>query len=196
MTGESRGKLWHTKLVNTPAGYVAQNSLFACLDMLTVDAVPTPQGDLLISCHSGSPDWGSGPEGKGKLFKISYTDKKAPQPVLAYAASPTETRVLFDRPLDAAQWKNLAAQSLVSVGKYVAAADRLESFHPGYEVINYQQAQPHSEMKVLSAGITANGRELSLQTAPRTQAVNYAVKLPAGTATEAERRTKRRRLMC
>ena len=182
VTGESRGKLWHTKLVKSAAGYVAQNYLFACLTMLAIDAVPTPQGDLIVNCHSGSPDWGTGPEGKGKLFKISYTDKKAPQPALAYAVSPTETRVVFDAPLDAAKWKNLATQSLVSWGKYAAAADRLESFHPGYEVINYQKAQPRGEMKVLSAGITPDNREIVLQTAPRTQAVNYAIKLPGGTA--------------
>lgn len=184
VTGESRGKLWHTRLVKTAAGYVAQNSLFACLDMLTIDAVPTPAGDLLITCHSGSPDWGSGPEGFGKLFKISYTDRSAPQPVLAYAASPTETRVVFDRPLDAAQWKNLAAKSLVTMGKYAEPAERLESFHPGYEVINYQHAQPRTELKVLSAGITADGREIALQTAPHTQAVNYAVKLQGGATNE------------
>ena len=47
----------------------------------------TPQGDLLVACHTGKPDWGTGPQGKGKLFKISWVDKHAPQPVLAYAAA-------------------------------------------------------------------------------------------------------------
>ena len=51
------------------------------------------------------PGKGTGPEGKGKLFKISYTDKKAPQPALAYAVSPTETRVVFDLP-KAKLWAN------------------------------------------------------------------------------------------
>jgi len=183
VTGESRGKLWHTRLVKTRAGYVAQNHLFACLDMLTIDAVPTPQGDLLITCHSGVPDWGTGPEGKGKLFKISYTDREAPQPLFAYAASPTETRVVFDRDLEAARWKGLAAQSLVTKGRYVTAGERYESFRPGYEVVAYQQAQPRTDLPVLTGGITADGREISLQTASRRQAINYAVKLQGATAT-------------
>src|SRR5439155_25251143 len=115
VAGESRGKIWRTKLVKTPAGYVAQNQIIACLNMLTIDAVPSPDGDLVVTCHSGLPDWGTGPQGKGKLFKISYTDKTAPQPVLAYAASPTETRVIFDRPLDHSMLKNMADHSSITL---------------------------------------------------------------------------------
>src|SRR5258706_15295421 len=37
VSGESRGKLWRTKLAKTAAGYVAQNNLVACLSMLTID---------------------------------------------------------------------------------------------------------------------------------------------------------------
>ena len=59
VAGESRGKIWRTKLVKTAAGYVAKTDLIACLSMLTIDAVPTPQGDLLVACHSGKPDWGT-----------------------------------------------------------------------------------------------------------------------------------------
>src|SRR4029079_12303053 len=98
--GYSRGKIWRTKLVNTPFGYVAQNQLLACLSALTVDACVSPRGDLVISTHSGQPDWGSGPNGKGKLSQIRHTDTNTPQPVLAWNASPTELRVVFDRPLD------------------------------------------------------------------------------------------------
>ena len=180
VSGESRGKIWRTKLVKTAAGYVAQNNLIACLSMLTIDAVPTMQGDLLVTCHSGAPDWGTGPQGKGKLFKISYTGSDAPQPVLAYAAGPDETRVVFDRPLEAAQFKNLAKQSLVTVGKYVTAGDRFESFRPGYQVVKDQLTLPRAEMEVLSAGISADGRSIVLGTAARNEAVNYAVRLPEG----------------
>ena len=49
--------------------------------MLTVDACIAPDGGLVVACHSGGPDWGSGPTGKGKLFKITYTDPNYPQPV-------------------------------------------------------------------------------------------------------------------
>ncbi len=103
IAGESRGKIWRTKLVKTDAGYVAQNNLIGCVSMLAIDAIPTPQGDLLVTCHSGAPDWGTGPQGKGKLFKISYAHESAPQPVFAYAANPIETRIIFDRPIDPAR---------------------------------------------------------------------------------------------
>ena len=75
--GESRGKLWRTKLAKTPLGYVAQNHLIACLSLLTVDACVTPQGDLVVACHSGPPDWGTGPAGEGRLFKIRYDRQDA-----------------------------------------------------------------------------------------------------------------------
>lgn len=178
LTGESRGKIWRTALVKTAAGYVAQNNLLACLDMLAIDAMPTPAGDLLISCHSGQPDWGTGPGGKGKLFKISCIDKSAPQPVFAYAASPTEIRVVFDRPLEAAQFKNLAAQSVISMGKYVTAGNRFESFHPSYAAVERQMAVPRYRLPVLSAGVTADNDAIVLETTPRVEAVNYAVTIP------------------
>ncbi len=180
VSGESRGKIWRAKLVKTAAGYVAQNNLIACLGMLTIDATPTPQGDLVVTCHSGAPDWGTGPQGKGRLFKISHTDQDAPQPVLAYAAGPDETRIVFDRPLDAAQFKNLARQSRLTAGKYVTAGDRFESFRPGYQAVKDQLTLPRAEMEVLSAGISADGRSIILGTAARTEAVNYAVRLPEG----------------
>jgi putative heme-binding domain-containing protein len=178
IAGESRGKIWRTTLVKTAAGYVAQNNLIACLPMLTIDAMPTPQGDLLVCCHSGKPDWGSGPEGKGKLFKISYTGKTAPQPVFAYAAGPAEIRVVFDRPLDPAQFKNLATQSTISMGRYVTAGNRFESFTPGYAQVEYQMAQPRYRLPVLSAGLTSDNCAIVLETTPRAEAVNYAVTLP------------------
>ena len=84
----------------TPAGYVARNHLLACLNMLTVDCCVSPDGDLVVACHSGGPDWGSGPTGKGKLYKIAYADRDHPQPVLAWPAGPREVRVEFDRPVD------------------------------------------------------------------------------------------------
>src|SRR4029077_9562166 len=100
ITGESRGKLWRTKVVKTTAGYLARNQLIACLGMLPIDCAVSPRGDLVVACHSGAPDWGSGPSGIGKLFKISRAVGAEPLPVLAWAASPTETIVAFDQPLD------------------------------------------------------------------------------------------------
>src|SRR5439155_20197568 len=85
-----------------------------------------------------------------------------------------------DRPLDPTQLKNLTAQSTVTAGRYVTAGDRFESFRPGYQAVKDQLSLPRYELRVLSAGITPDGRALVLQTAPRTEALNYAVTLPDG----------------
>ncbi len=182
MSGESRGKIWRTKLVKTPAGYVAKNDLIACLSFLAIDATPTPQGDLIVACHTGKPDWGTGPSGQGKLFKISHANKTAPQPVLAYAASPTETRVIFDRPIDPVQWRTLASNSSVTTGAYVAAGDRFESLRPGYQVVKDQVKVSRYELPVLAAGIAPDLRSVTVQTTARTEATAYALMLPEGSA--------------
>ena len=183
VTGESRGKLWRTKLVKTPAGYVAQNQLIACLAMLTVDVAVSPRGDLLVACHSGGPDWGTGPQGAGKIFNIAYTAKEAPQPVLAWSASPTELRVTFDRDLDATKLKDLAKHASLEQGRYVAAGDRFESFRPGYQVVMDQMATPRFEVPILGAALAADRRTLVFTTAPRTAALNSALRLPDFTGT-------------
>src|ERR1043166_3143192 len=177
IAGESRGKIWRTKLVKTAAGYVAKTDLIACLSMLTIDAVLTPRSDLLVACHSGKLDWGTGPQGKGKLFKISYSDK-APQPVIAYAVSPTETRIMFDRPLKLKTAPELAKDIKVSLGKYVTAGERFESFRPGYQVVKLQGTMPRFELPVVKARTAAGSRSILIATAPHTEAVNCAITLP------------------
>ncbi|HXT39300.1 MAG TPA: ThuA domain-containing protein [Candidatus Angelobacter sp.] len=178
VSGYSRGKLWHTKLAKTAAGYVAETQLFACLNALTVDASVSPAGDLLVSTHSGGPDWGSGPDGKGRLYRIHYSDKDAPQPVLAWAASPTESRIEFDRPLDPAQLKNLVTQITFTQGKYVSAGDRFETLRPGYQAVQNQLAAPRYDIPVLAVNVTPDRRVLIVTTSSRTEAVRYAVTLP------------------
>jgi putative heme-binding domain-containing protein len=178
VAGESRGKIWRTKLVRSVAGYVAQNQLIACLGMLTVDATPTPRGDLIVACHSGAPDWGTGPNGEGKLFHISYRDTNAPQPVLAWNASPTEMRVTFDRPLDPLQLRNLAKQTTITMGKFASAGDRFETLRPGYRVVQDELGTSRYELPVLYATLSPDSRTLALATSPRQAAVNYAVALP------------------
>jgi putative heme-binding domain-containing protein len=188
IAGESRGKIWRTKLVKTAAGYVAKTDLIACLTMLAIDAVPTPQGDLLVACHSGKPDWGTGPEGKGKLFKISY--RSASQPVLAYAASPWETQIIFDRAITPADLPGAAKGVVVEMGRYVTAGERYESFRPGYQAVKMQRTMPRFELAVASARVQPDGRSLAVDTTTRVEAVNYAVRLPvlgeAGSAKHSE----------
>lgn len=178
VTGESRGKLWRTTLAKTMAGYVAMNQLFASISLLVVDCAISPQGDLLICCHTGAPDWGNGPDGEGKLFKMSRDPAEVPNPVFAYPLSPTETVVTFDRPVKPDDWNDLARQTWVEGGHSVAAADRLEQLRPGYAVVQMQQRQIRKTIPVRSARVSDDLESLLIVTDPRTEAVNYALALP------------------
>ena len=175
VAGESRGKIYRTKLVKTGSGYVAQNSLIACLSHLTIDAVPTPQGDLYVACHTGAPDWGTGPKGEGRLYRIRYRDQSMPQPVIAYAAGPSETRIVFDRPLSLSQVRSLSRRGDMSMGAYVAAGDRFETMRPGYQVVKDQMKAGRFQLPILSAAITQDRREMIFVTEARTEGFNYAI---------------------
>ena len=177
VTGESRGQLWRTSVVKTAAGYVARNETIARLGMMPVDCAISPQGDLVVCCHSGAPDWGNGPKGEGRIFKISYTDKAAPVPVLTYAKSATETVIEFDRPLDPEKWKDLAARTKIEAGRYVDAADRLEKFRPGYAVVKMQMQQRRTAVAVKAARVSDDRRSIVIESEPRTSAVNYAISI-------------------
>ena len=122
-------------MAKTALGYVAQNQLLACLQALTVDACVSPRGELVVATHSGQPDWGSGPNGKGKLWRIRYHDRQLPQPVAAWSSSPTELAIAFDRPLDPASLKDLAKTARIESGQFVSAGDRFETIRPGYQVV-------------------------------------------------------------
>jgi putative heme-binding domain-containing protein len=176
VAGYSRGKLYRTKLVKTPAGYVAQNQLFACLNMLTVDVCISPQGDLVVATHSGGPDWGSGPNGKGRLYKITPA-RDAPQPVLAWPQTPRELRVAFDRPLSLAQLAGLSSGTSIEYGQYVAAGDHFESLWPGYKVVQDQMRTPRYALQVHGVGVSSDRRTLIIATAPHPEAVSYAITL-------------------
>jgi putative heme-binding domain-containing protein len=178
VTGYSRGKLFRTKLVKTAAGYVAQNQLLACARMLVVDSCVSPRGDLVVAMHSGAPDWGSGPNGEGKLFKISHADRSHPQPVMAWAAGPREVRVAFDRPVEPSQLRGLSGNASIEYGSAVSAGDRFESLRPGYAVVQRQLRAPRYELPVLGAAIAADKRTLVLSTAPHPMAATYALTLP------------------
>jgi putative heme-binding domain-containing protein len=178
VAGYSRGKLYRTQLVKTEAGYVAKNQLFACLKMLTVDCCIAPDGSLVVACHSGGPDWGSGPLGKGKLYKITYTDKEHPQPVLVYPAGPREVRVEFDRPVDPELLHDVLAQTKLTAGKFVRAGDRFETLWPGYVVVQAEKATPRFDIPVRSAQLTPDRRTLILATDPLPAAVHYGLTLP------------------
>lgn len=178
VTGYSRGKLYRTQLVKTEVGYVARSQLIGSLKMLTVDACPTPDGDLVIACHSGGPDWGSGPSGAGKLFKVRYSDREHPQPALVWAAGPRELRVEFDRPVDPKLLHDMLAHSKLTAGKSVAAGDRFEALWPGYAVVQAQKLSRRYDVPLRSAQLTPDGRTLVMATDPMELAMHYALELP------------------
>lgn len=176
--GEARGKIWRTILAKTPVGYVSQNHLIACLSLLTVDACVSPQGDLVVACHSGPPDWGTGPAGEGRIFKIRYAGRALPQPVQSWAAAPDEFRIAFDRPLNPSDWATAKEHVKIEAGPYVAAGDRFEVIRPGYQIVRDQLATPRRWINVLGLSLTEDRRTLVLRVPRQTELANYALSLP------------------
>lgn len=177
VTGYSRGKLWRAELVKTAAGYIGRETLIASCRMLLVDVAVSPQGNLLLACHGGAPDWGTGPQGKGRLFQVRYQLRDQPQSVLTWAASALETHIAFDRPIDDS-WSQTALGATIEYGQHVRAADRLEALRPGYDSVRRQLESPRQNLRVADAKISADRRELVLRTDPHPAHASYAVRLP------------------
>jgi putative heme-binding domain-containing protein len=177
VAGYSRGKVWRAKLVKTPAGYVGKEQLIISARMLLADVAVSPQGDLVAVLHSGGPDWGSGPSGKGRLVKVLYGDRSLPQPVVAWANSPLEIAVAFDKPLDPSIAKNFP-NSTIEYGEYVRAADRFEVHRPGYKVVQDQQKSFRGKLDISDAKLSPDRRTLLLSTAPHPQRATYALTIP------------------
>lgn len=179
VTGYSRGKVYRTKLVKTPSGYVAQNFIFASLSKLTVDACPSPDGAIVVSTHSGYPDWGQGPQAIGRLYKITYTNKNVPMPVSVWAATADQVKIAFDKPLKKEYLHDLAEKIKIEYGQYVETGDRFEVLRPGYRAVERQQAFPRRDLHVKSVELSTDGYILILNTNTQTEPVTYAVTLPA-----------------
>jgi putative heme-binding domain-containing protein len=178
IAGYSRGKLYRTKLAKSPVGYVAQNHLLAALNKLAVDACLSPRGELVVAVHGGLPDWGTGPSGKGKLYRITHAEPSLAAPVLAWSAGPREVRIAFDRPLDPAHLVGLIKQIRIEYGKYVRPGDRFESLRPGYAAVQMQLAAPRYALQVHAAHVSPDRRTLILATGEHREAVSYAITLP------------------
>ncbi|HYV28031.1 MAG TPA: c-type cytochrome, partial [Candidatus Eisenbacteria bacterium] len=178
IVGESRGKIWRARLVKTAEGYVGKETTIARLNMLTTDVALSPKGDVYVSCHSGPPDWGTGPQGEGKLFKISFTDGKAPQPVIAWAAGPMEVRVAFDRPLADSVTNDLVGKE-IEFGEFVRAGDRFEVLKPPYQAVKFQDATPRGKLRIAAAHLSADKTGIALTTDPHPLSVTYALTMPA-----------------
>ena len=187
IAGESRGKIWRTTLIKSDAGYIAKTQLIACLQMLTVDQCVSPAGDLIVACHSGPPDWGTGPTGTGRLFRVRMTQPRAPRPVAAWSEGARELRVAFDRHVDPAALAGLADQLIVEYGQHVRAGDRFESLIPPYAVVRAQQLQPRQRLVVGSAALTTDLRTLVINTEPIPARTHVALSLPWKSSADGER---------
>ncbi|MEZ6135031.1 MAG: hypothetical protein R3C53_09000 [Pirellulaceae bacterium] len=186
--GESRGKLWRTQLSKTKAGYVAMTQLIACLQMLTVDACVAPNGDLVVACHSGPPDWGTGPTGMGKLYRIRMTQSEHARPVATWANSPREIQVAFDRPLKAELLRGIVDKIVIQYGEYVRAGDRFETLVPPYAVVERQLKTPRDDLAVRGIALSADRRNLLLQTDALPSNTHYAVSIPYEASSEVDAR--------
>src|SRR5690606_33461446 len=165
------------KLVKTSSGYVAKNAIIASLPALVVDAAVSPEGALVVSTHTGPPDWGYGPTANGKLYKITYSDPEAPSPVAAWASAPDQVTIAFDKPVEAGDLAAISEQIEIEYGQYVAAADRFEVLRPGYKAVERQINYPREKMQVKSAYLSDDRQTLVINTLTHTSPVNYAVTL-------------------
>jgi putative heme-binding domain-containing protein len=176
VAGYSRGKLYRTELAQSAAGFVARSQQLASFSLLVCDVALGPKGELIVACHSGAPDWGSGPTGRGRLFRLRY-DGKAPQPVATWAAGPQEVRVAFDRPLEPGRFEQTLASARATFGAYVGTGDRFEALWPGYQAVQRQLEAPRYDLPLLSLQISADRRTLSLATAPHVARQPHALSL-------------------
>ena len=179
VAGESRGKIWRVHLVKTSGGYVGTAQTIARLSMLVIDVAISPGGALYVCCHSGPPDWGTGPQGAGRIFKISFKDSTAPLPLGAWPSSATEVRVTFDHSLHAdAARSAVTTNARIEFGEYICAGDRFEVLKPPYTVVQQQDATPRGRLAIRAARLDDQGRTLVLTTDTHPLAVPYAVTLP------------------
>jgi putative heme-binding domain-containing protein len=176
VAGFSRGKIWRVRLVKTPSGYVGRPTLIAACQMLTLSLAISPKGDLVVACHSGLPDWGTGPSGPARLFKISYTGKSAPPPILAWSSGPMEVRVAFDRPVPEDMID--VSKGEITFGEYVRAADRFEILKPPYKAVQDQGQYPRTNLRVASAQWSPDRRTLMLTTDPPSHRASFGLTLP------------------
>jgi len=148
---------------------------------LLTDVAISPSGDLLVTGHSGQPDWGAGPAAAGYLYKITF-DRSAPQPVAAWPASPIEVKVAFDRPISAAHLEAPA----IEMGEFVREGDRQEWIWPGYEVVKAARAAVRRPLKVSNVVVSPDGRTVTYTTAPQPWRARYRVTQPGVAAANSE----------
>ena len=134
----------------------------------------SPGRSLVIAVHCGGPDWGSGPSGVGKLFKVARLATETPTPSLAWAAGPQEVRIAFDRPVDSYNLQGLAARAAIEGGDSPPPATAWNLCGPAMRRLNTNKCAMISRRHP-SIQLTADRRTSILSTAPQFAAVNYAI---------------------
>jgi len=177
IAGESRGKLYRTRLEKTRDGYIAQNHLIACLNQLAVDLTVSPRGALLLATHSGEPDWGTGPEGPGTIFVIEARKEPTPRPVATWSESPEHFRVAFDHPLDETMALAVSAGVRIERGRHVQPGDRFETMWPGYEVVKRQHEEAVTTVPVLAVTVSDDRRSVDVKVPPQSSADGFSLTL-------------------
>jgi putative heme-binding domain-containing protein len=151
--------------------------VLGCLATMPVAAALSPGGDLVVACHGGAPDWGSGPAGAGSVLRIFHARPDLPQPRFAFTPAPGEVRVVFDRPLRPEWLARTAADSRIDFGSAVSAGDRFEQFRPGYAVVVAQDLDPRRTLPIDGVQVSPDGHTLVLAAAPHRTAVGHALTL-------------------
>jgi len=180
--GESRGRLFRVELAAVPrsgggSDRIARGTVLGCLATMPVAAALSPRGELVVACHGGAPDWGSGPAGAGSVLRIRHARPDLPQPRFAFTPAPGEVRVVFDRPLRSEWLARTAADSRIDFGSAVSAGDRFEQFRPGYAVVVAQDLDARRPLPIHGVQVSPDGHTLVLATAPHRTAVGHALML-------------------
>ncbi|MBM3846112.1 MAG: hypothetical protein FJ405_07500 [Verrucomicrobia bacterium] len=178
VAGESRAKIWRVTLQKQNNGrYSGTHETIARLSMLTTDLAISPKGDLYVSCHSGPPDWGTGPQGEGKLFRIRRISDTAPVLKEIKAIGLEEVRLSFDRPLHFTV-TNFATRGWIEFGQHVRAGDRWEVLKPPYKTVQDQDATPRGRLNIRRARLVEDASQMVLTVDPQGLAGYYSVVIP------------------
>ncbi len=178
VTGYSRGKLFRTKLVKTPAGYVAQNQLLA---------VPEHARGRRL-CLAARRTGRRGPQRPARLGQRAEGEGQALQDRIQRArCAPAGARL----GLGAAGGPHRlrpAARSGRTARPRQQDRDRVRPGRPPGRPLRVAaprlrgrgttDAQPRFELPILSAQVSADRRSLLLATAPHPEASSYAITLP------------------
>ncbi len=160
VAGAARGKIWRVRLVKTAHGYIGREYPIASVNQPVADLALSPGGALYVSTTNGLG---------GRLFKITYTDRAVPQPVLAASFHPRGAFAYFDRELDDASTNSWAGTTL-DYGEQVRAGDR-------WELISKTGLAPRRPLRATVARLSRDRRALLLLSEPYPDPVMYAFAL-------------------